>query len=209
MKEEKDYLQDIREIRTMMERSSKFLSLSGLSGVLAGVYALIAAYVAHSYYQFIPDNTNYTILVASTNLNAIIVLALGALLLSVGTAILFSYRKSTKKGETIWNNTSKKMATNMLVPLISGGMLILIFISKDFLALLAPTSLLFYGLALYNASNYTFADVKYLGLIQIGLGLISVYFIEHSLLIWALGFGIMHIIYGIYIYYRYEIENIN
>jgi hypothetical protein len=193
----------------MMERSSKFLSLSGLSGVLAGVYALIAAYIAYRYYQFIPDHTNYSINGANTYLNSITILALGVLFLSIGTAILFSYQKSTKNGQSIWNSASKKMALNMLIPLISGGILILIFISKDLLALLAPTSLLFYGIALYNASNYTFADVKYLGIIQIGLGLISAYYIEHSILLWAVGFGIMHIIYGIYIYYRYEIENIN
>ncbi len=209
MKEEKDYLQDIKEIRAMMERSSKFLSLSGLSGVMAGIYALIAAYIAYRYYQFIPDNITYSVNVIYSNLSAVLAIAFIVLVLSISTAILFSYRKSTKKGQTIWNKTSKRMAFTMLIPLLTGGVLILIFISKDLLGLLAPTSLLFYGLALYNASSYTFEDVKYLGLIQIALGLVSVYFIEHSILIWAVGFGLMHIIYGIYIYYRYEIENIN
>ena len=209
MKEEKDYLQDIKEIRAMMERSSKFLSLSGLSGVMAGIYALIAAYIAYRYYQFIPDNITYSVNVIYSNLSAVLVLASIVLVLSISTAILFSYRKSAKNGQSIWNKNSRRMAFTMLIPLVTGGVLILIFISKDLLGLLAPTSLLFYGLALYNASSYTFEDVKYLGLLQIALGLASVYFIEHSILIWALGFGILHIIYGIYIYYRYEIENIN
>jgi hypothetical protein len=92
----------------------------------------------------------------------------------------------------------------MLVPLVSGGILILVLIVKDLIGLIAPLMLLFYGLALYNASKFTIDEVKFLGMTQIGLGLIASYFTEYGLLFWSIGFGVVHIIYGIYMYFRYE-----
>lgn len=207
MKEEKDYIQDIAEIRSMMERSSKFLSLSGWAGIMAGIYALSGVYIAYEVLRFnpgemmvgsiSPDNLTY-------NLQNIIILALTILILALGTAILLSFRKASQRGEKIWNATAKRLLINMAVPLIAGGLLILILISKGLLGLIAPFSLLFYGLALYNASKFTFEELKFLGLIQIGLGLISSYFVGFGLLFWAIGFGVIHIIYGIYIHYKYE-----
>ncbi|MCK5705545.1 MAG: hypothetical protein KAI29_30555, partial [Cyclobacteriaceae bacterium] len=47
MKQTKDYLEDISEIRNIMERSSNFISLSGLSGIMAGIYALIGSFIAY------------------------------------------------------------------------------------------------------------------------------------------------------------------
>ena len=92
----------------------------------------------------------------------------------------------------------------MAVPLVAGGLLILILIAKGLIGLIAPVSLIFYGMALFNASRHTLEEVKVLGIIQIGLGLISSYFVEYGLLIWALGFGVVNIIYGIYMHYKYE-----
>lgn len=92
----------------------------------------------------------------------------------------------------------------MAIPLIAGGLLILIFISKGLIAFIAPFSLLFYGLALFTAGKFTYDEVKFLGMIQMALGLLSSCFVEYGLLIWAIGFGIVHIIYGVYIHYRYE-----
>ncbi len=118
--------------------------------------------------------------------------------------MFLSYKKANKKGEKLWNPTAKRLLINMAVPLIVGGLLILILIFKGLIGLIAPFTLLFYGLALYNASKFTYEEVKSLGLIQIGLGLIGSYIVEYGLLLWALGFGLIHIIYGIYLHYRYE-----
>jgi hypothetical protein len=208
MKEEKDYLQDISEIRNMMERSSRFSLLSGISGVLAGIYALVAAYLAYNTYIFNPKT--YQLPINSiANFNSLLVLASITLVMGLGTAILFSYWNSIKRKEKLWNASSRRLIINLFVPLITGGILMLIFISKDLIGLLAPSSLLFYGIALFTASKYTFDDIRFLGIIQISLGLLSAYFIELSMIFWAIGFGLVHIIYGIYIYYRYEVENIN
>jgi len=207
MKEERDYTQDLAEIRSMMERSSKFLSLSGWSGILAGLYALIGAYIASALFHFNPERMrpgNLESTGTASNLSEVIGLALVVLVLAVGTAVFLSHRKAGRKGETIWNATSRRLLTAMAVPLLTGGLLILILASNGLIGLMAPLTLLFYGLAIYSASRYTYEVMKYMGLIQIILGLLAVEFIEYGLLFWAAGFGLVHIIYGIYVYYRYE-----
>jgi uncharacterized membrane protein YidH (DUF202 family) len=207
MKEEQDYLRDIVEIRSMMERSSKFLSLSGWAGIMAGIYALAGAYIAYKIFDFNPgeivDSTTNTTSQSSGLLN-VVFLAITILILAISTAIYLSSKKANKRGEKLWNPGAKQLLINMSIPLIAGGLLILVLLFKGFIGLIAPFTLLFYGLALCNASKFTFEEVKSLGLIQIGLGLIGSYFIEYGLLLWAIGFGVVHIIYGIYIHYRYK-----
>lgn len=191
----------------MMERSSKFLSLSGLAGIMAGIYALSGAYIAYKFFNFNPDEIIYSTIESggsSSGLLKVIFLAILILILAIGTAIFLSYKKANKRGEKAWNATSRRLITQMAFPLVAGGILILVLLSKGLIGLIAPLTLLFYGLALYNASKFTFNAVKFLGLIQMGLGLISSWFIEYGLLLWAMGFGVVHIVYGIYIHFRYE-----
>lgn len=203
MKEEQDYIRDIAEIRSMMERSSKFASLSGLSGILAGIYALAGAFIVYHYYSFNPDSVDYTNYTAGSLIN-VIAIALIILILALGSAVFLSYKKGHKRGEKIWNTTSRRLIVNMAVPLSAGGILILIFLAKGLVGLIIPSTLLFYGLAIYNASRFTFGEMKFMGLLQIGLGLISAYSIEFSLFIWAFGFGVVHIAYGSYMHFKYE-----
>lgn len=203
MKEERDYIQDIAEIRSMMERSSKFMSLSGLAGVMAGIYALAGAYIVYAWFNFNPDTIAYRT-IDFPALQEIIITALAVLLLAVGTAVFLSNRKARKRGEKAWNATSRRLLASMAVPLAAGGILIMVLLSKGLLGLIMPLTLLFYGLALYHAGNFTFNDLKFLGLIQMGLGLLSAWFIHLALLLWATGFGVVHIIYGIYMHFRYE-----
>lgn len=207
MKDEKDYIKDITEIRSMMERSSKFLSLSGLAGVMAGIYALAGAFIAYKVFGFNPDSVMYNASEQASsagNLTNVIYVALAILVLALSTVIFLSGRNAGKKGEKLWNATTRRLMTNMAVPLAAGGMLIIILISKGMIGLIAPVSLIFYGIALFNASKLTLEEVKVLGIIQIVLGLAGAYFVQYGLFIWALGFGAVNIIYGIYMHYKYE-----
>jgi hypothetical protein len=203
MKEQQDYIRDIAEIRSMMERSSKFLSLSGLAGVMAGIYALTGAWVASSLFDFNPGGIFYSGIVPESFRN-VIILAIAILLLTIGTAIFLSHKKAGKIGEKLWNAIAKQLVFNMLVPLITGGILMIILISREMIGLVAPFSLLFYGLALFNGSQFTYREVKSLGIIEIILGLISIAYVEYGLICWAIGFGLFHILYGIYVHFKYE-----
>ena len=207
MNEEQDYIRDIAQIRTIMERSSKFLSLAGWAGIMAGLYALIGAYVAYTVFEFNPDELMYSSGQSNklaSSLPEVILLALFILILAIGTAIFLSANKAAKRGEKLWNALVKRLLINMAIPLMAGGLLIIILIAKGFIGLMTPFALLFYGIALYNASQFTYEEIKSLGLIQIGLGLFSTYFVAYGLVCWALGFGVAHIAYGIYMHYRYE-----
>lgn len=207
MNSERDYTKDIAEIRSMMERSTKFLSLSGWAGVLAGLYALAGTYIAGVFFSFQPDALSYPINATGDNvmgLPPVVGLAVVILVMAIGTAIILSGQKAKIENQTIWNPTSKRMITNMAYPLVSGGILILILIGEGLAGLAAPLTMIFYGLALINASVTTFKEVRSFGILMILLGLAGVYFTEYSLWLWGFGFGILHIVYGIYLHIKYE-----
>ncbi len=196
----KNYLQDISEIKQMMERSSRFISLSGLSGILAGTYALIGAIVA---YFFILNKQWYKI-ENDEPVGWLILIAAIVLLLALGTGIVPTIRRTKKMNMKVWDRTSKRLAINLLIPLVTGGIFIVIISLKGWFVLVAPLMLLFYGMALVNASKYTLSDIRYLGISELVLGLLATIFLGYGLLFWAIGFGVLHIIYGTVMYYRYE-----
>jgi hypothetical protein len=206
---EDKYLQDISDIKNMMNKSSQFISLSGLSGILAGVYALIGAYVGHELiqnhnsYQNSYDNNNI-ITLESTTFKLIVLTALAVLVLSVGTAILLTISKAKKEKESVWNNASKRLLINFLIPLVTGGVFGLLLLRNGNYGLIAPVTLLFYGLACLNASKYTLRDVRYLGITIIILGLLATEFSGYALEFWALGFGVCHIVYGSMMHFKYD-----
>ena len=204
--ENEKYLNDISEIKNMMNQSSRFISLSGLSGVLAGIYSLVGAWFAYKTIYFDTSTLgNYKNLVISESaVFKLFIIAATVLILSIITAVILSAKKASKSEEKIWNTTSKRLVINFAIPLATGGFFILFLIEKEILSLVAPLTLIFYGLACVNASKYTLGDVRYLGLTMIFLGLLSTWFLGFGLLFWALGFGVCHIIYGSVMYFKYD-----
>ena len=134
----------------------------------------------------------------------LVLLAIAILVLSLGTAFILSKQKAAKKGEQLWNITARSMLVHLSTPLMVGGILMLIFFSKGWLGFLAPLSQLFYGLALVSVSKFTFSEMRGMGWVQLLLGLLATTLPAYSLLCWALGFGVSHIAYGIYLHYKYE-----
>ncbi len=209
MEKETKYRNDLTEIRSMMEQSSRFISLSGLSGVFAGVYALIGAYLAYkiSNYEFSLNAYTRVINLSQSMVNQLILVFLVVLVLAIGTGILMTTRKAKRDGHKIWSVGAKKLMTSLFIPLITGGLVILIFLNHGFIGIAAPLTLIFYGLALINASKYTLTDIRYLGFSEIVLGLIASYYIGYGLIFWAIGFGVLHIIYGTAMYFKNETGN--
>ena len=205
MKNEQEYARDISEIRSMMERSTKFLSLTGWSGIMAGIYALIGALAAFTLFGTSGllhkglERQEF-----SMELFSLVMLGILILFLAIGTAVFLSYRKARRNRQTLWNPVARRLVSSMAIPLFTGGILILILLFKGFFGLSAPLTLIFYGLALINAARFSFKELKSLGLSLVVLGLLSCLFLEYSLIFWAIGFGLMHITYGIYMHQKYE-----
>jgi MFS family permease len=196
------YLNELSEIKDLMNRSSKFLSLSGLSGILAGIYALLGAILA---FYILQNKTVYIRMYSSDNVQLVIELfgiALTVAFFAILTAYLLSRKKAIKSGERIWNETTKLLLIHFLIPLITGGIFGLILLFHEHYGIIAPITLIFYGLALVNASKFTLDTVKYLGISEIIVGLIAAYFVGYGIYFWGFGFGILHIIYGSVMYYR-------
>ena len=217
MDEQLQPLDTLKDIRRMMERSSRFISLSGLSGIAAGISALVGAWLANGVIQ---NNTDYgsndelrelrhTGLDSGADLqtylnNTLIQIALGVLVAALVLGFLFTYLRSRKTNTPIWGTTAKRLLINVSIPMIVGGIFLLKLIDDKNYGLVAPGCLIFYGLGLLNASKYTLAEVRYLGYAQILLGIISLQIMGNGLLFWALGFGVLHIVYGAYMWWKYE-----
>lgn len=194
---EKDYLQDISEIKNIMNRSSRFISLSGLSGILAGCYAIAGA--IFGYYFLFPDQGEYLVL-HSWRFRSLIILLFSIAFLSIVTAYVLSAQKAKRNQEKIWNSTTKRLLINFLIPLVTGGIYIIIKLTSQHYGLTASLMLIFYGLALVNASKYTIGNIKYLGYAEIITGLICAALPGYGFWFWLIGFGVLHIIYGSIMY---------
>ena len=194
-----DPIKDLSEIRSMMERSSKFLSLSGLAGVSAGIVALVGAAAAGWHIRNNEGNSEQRNLLTFFVLDATIVLILALLL-----AIFFTTRMAKRKGLSVWGSTTKYLLMSLLIPLAAGGIFCMILWYHGLAILIAPSTLIFYGLALLNTTKYTLEEIRYLALFEIGLGLMASLLLDSWLIMWALGFGILHIVYGIFMYMKYE-----
>jgi hypothetical protein len=206
MKEIHEYEKDLSSIRTMMERSVKFISLSGLAGVLAGIYALIGAAIAYFMIHYPISPFRYRIYSVNdpVTLFKLLAVAIAVLTVSLSSGIWMSYRKAKKYNTTLWNSTSKRLMVNLAIPLVTGGIFILIVLANGHFGIAAPASLIFYGLALIQGSHHTYDEIRYLGLSEIAIGLLAALLPGYGLLFWALGFGVLHIVYGAVMHYRYD-----
>ena len=213
MDKRNEQLEHLSEIRSLMERSSRFISLSGLSGIAAGTFALIGAAAVYLYFDILPFDEHLVYLsdIVSAKekwgmdyLTFFFLDAALVFIFAVAGGIFFTTRKAKQKGQKIWDKLTQKLLLNLLIPLAAGGIFCLALMKHEEFGLVAPTTLVFYGLALVNGGKYTLSDIHYLGLSEIGLGLIALFYIGYGLEFWAIGFGVLHIIYGTIMYFKYE-----
>ncbi|WP_210489135.1 hypothetical protein [Rufibacter aurantiacus] len=206
MNQQQEQLETLHEIRNIMDRSSRFISLSGLSGVFPGLLALAGAAVVKWYFS--QRNINYYDDLGRSFTRQDILFLLGTaaavLFLGICTATYFTVRNARRKNHRVWDSQSRRLAVNLTIPLAAGGVFCAVLIYHNLLYLVAPAMLVFYGLALLNGSKYTISDIRYLGIIEIVLGLVASFFVSYGLLSWTIGFGMLHIVYGALVYFKYE-----
>jgi len=198
---QQDYLKDLSEIKHLMNKSTRFISLSGLSGILAGIYALIGA--AYAYWLVTTSVKGYLILDGKI-FNIILLDLFLIAFCTVLTAVFLTARKAKKNGESVFDKTGLRAMINFLIPLVTGGVYILIILNQQKYGQTGALMLIFYGLALINASKYTLGYIKYLGYTEIGLGLICAILPGYGFWLWVLGFGVMHLVYGVIMHFKYD-----
>ena len=197
----------------MMERSSRFISLSGWSGVSAGICALIGAWMANnklvemmgSGNSYEPVRSRTPVILSKIALfNDLIIIAVCTFVAAFVSAFFFTWLRSRKHGVPLWDRTVQRLMWNTLLPLVVGGLVILRCLELGYYEMIAPGCLIFYGLALVNASKFTLGEIRYLGYGQLVLGLINLWDTGSGLLLWAIGFGVLHIVYGLIMWWKYE-----
>lgn len=198
--------EDLVHIRSMMERSSRFISLSGLSGVFAGLSALLGGVYVYQLFKVngIEYFENNHQLYSTSLITELILTAFVILFFALAFGIFFTVRKSKKLNLPIWTSATKNMLFNLAIPLIAGAVFCFALVYHQMFILVAPSTLIFYGLALLNAEKYTYSDIKYLGFSEVILGSIALFFVGYGLVFWILGFGILHIFYGLLLFKKYK-----
>jgi hypothetical protein len=206
MNQQQEQLEALHEIRNIMDRSSRFISLSGLSGISAGLTALAGAAVVVRYLgaHNIGWRGNNDITLNQDAILFLLTVALMVLVVALGLASFFTIRRARQNNQRIWDGKSQRLLVNLAIPLAAGGVFCAMLLYHAVLYLVAPAMLVFYGLALINGSKYTFSDIRYLGICELVLGLLSGFFVGYGLLSWAIGFGVLHIVYGALVYFKYE-----
>ncbi len=210
MKNDSKSIEDIKAIRKIMEESSRFLSLSGLSGIFAGVTAIAGALFAYffildngsvhydEYFRSLPETETVSLrwqLIADAAI---------VLVLSVLFSFYFSIKKAKRDGKNFLTPVSRRLLINLLIPLAAGGVFVIVLLIQNQIQLIVPCFLIFYGLALVNAGKFTFGEIFYLGILEIITGLVSAFVPGWGLIFWIFGFGILHIVYGLAMYRKYE-----
>lgn len=213
-----DQLTELGRIRGLMDRSTRFLSLSGLSGIIAGVAALAGAFAAREHYkalywdgraaapgdvsEYLPSRwVTYGV---PEHVNFLIVDGLIVLVVALVGALWFTWRRGQRTGESLWDASARRMLLNLLIPLVAGGLFALALLFNGAILMVPSATLVFYGLALLNASKYTLDEIRWLGLSEAALGVVAAFWPAAGLLFWALGFGVLHIFYGGLMYLRHE-----
>lgn len=209
MEDKNKTAEELKTIRKIMEESTKFLSLSGLSGSFLGLFAIAGAIVV--YLLIGRSGLGFEKYISSLSVADIpafrlelLIIAIITLSLSLITGFYFSLRKAKRSGVKFWSPVSKRLLASLFIPLVTGGILALILFSQDQYQLIIPVFLIFYGLAFISGGKFTYNELFYLGMLEIITGLVSALIPSLALIFWIIGFGIFHIVYGIFLYRKYE-----
>lgn len=194
----------LRDIKNIMERSARFISLSGWSGIWAGCVALVGSFIAKTWLDELPAAYQEMTDEYRAIAGRFVILAAIVLAVAIAGGVYFTWKKANKKGQKIWNGASKRMLMHIAVPMLAGGIFSLLFLYNGHVMYIAPACLVFYGLALINGGKYTLSDIQYLGYMELVLGFITMFLPGYGLIFWAIGFGALHIIYGVFMWNKYD-----
>ncbi len=204
MEKHEEQLAAIQEMRDMMDQATRFKSISGLSGILAGILTFVCIYTIYLVTGISPFESEALDRMWLSSSHALILCFISLLIVCIGIGFYLAMRNANKSVKSAWDNAAKRLAFSLAIPVFTGGIFSMLLARFGLIAIAAPATLLFYGMGLVSASKYTLDAVRTVGLLFIFLGLLATYFLTYGLLIWTLGFGLLHVIYGFIIYVKYE-----
>jgi hypothetical protein len=205
---------DLGLIKDLMEKSTKFSNLSGIAVFFTGLLAMIGASFVYfnigfsiseiniSYAQLINQNGQPEDLFLKLKL--LVLIASLILISSLFIVYLTARKKSDIQGISLFNSSFSRTLKSLFVPLFSGGIFCLLLINYQMYGLVAPATLIFYGLGLVSSSKYSYNELEFLGYCELVLGFIASFYIGSGLLFWIIGFGLCHIVFGLIIHFKYD-----
>ena len=205
---------DISLIKNLMEKSSKFSNLSGYAIATTGLLALLGAVFVYfdlgisisekyiSYAELINQTGNANSIY--TKIKLLVIIASLILLTSLLILYVTAKLKSERHDINLFNSSFSRALKSLFIPVLSGGIFCGFLILHKMYGLVAPATLIFYGLGLISASKYSYNELELLGYLELLLGTIASYYMGSGLLFWMIGFGIGHIILGVFIHYKYD-----
>lgn len=196
--------QTLDDIRAMMAKSSRFQAISGVSIIMVGIYASVASFLVSPMLRgwnwlALPCDASGNITLNTPHLIHMTVLAaLLLFVLSFATVTVMAWRKAKRLNLPLsLDKRMFQMLINFFIPLLAGGVLCLALIVQHHYGLTSSIMLIFYGLALVNMQHYTYPVFRFLGYAELILGFVDCFTVHYSLLFWFLGFGLLHILFGI------------
>ncbi len=191
------YSDDLAHIRSMMERSSRFLSLSGWAGIIPGLLALAGLATAGWFIDLarLTGDLDAGITIKSPLVLQLSTIAIAVLVLSIFSSWYTCIREARLGKQATWSPAIRNMIIHLAIPLMAGAIIVGWIYDKGQWELLSPVLLSFYGLALVLVSQFTLRSVFWLGLFEIALS-IPAGVTGWDLPVLAVGFGFAHIVYG-------------
>jgi hypothetical protein len=175
-------------IRSTMERATAFTAVPGWGGVAMGITALVAAALAQTR--------------ATENEWLAAWLGASALALTIGGWSMAV--KARRAGTSVLSYSGRRFVLSYVPPLAVGGLLTLVLVRAGLYGALPGTWLLLYGTGVVTGGAYSVRVVPIMGLCFMALGALALLAPpDWGDWLMALGFGGLHIIFGLIIARRY------
>lgn len=201
---EKEVKKTLSDIRDMMSKSSRFQSVSGYSIVVVGLLAAVASLITAVFigvengFPCSEKLQHFAVMDTAVRTKSIAITGMVLFALSLLTVFFFAYIKSKRHQlRFAFDKRMGQMLLDFFIPLAVGGVLSIVLVMQQHYGLTSSIMLIFYGLALVNCSHYTYPVFRYLGYVELLLGIIDCFTMSHALLTWFLGFSVAHIVFGI------------
>jgi len=174
------------------------LSLHGKTGVIVGIFSLLFIYFIQYFTgEFSHSNGIFSVLPISFVEVILVGISIIFILISYLLVVFINKRRRKKHHLTGWEVSSKKIRLTFLIHIIIGGILLFFYLKYGYLKYIIPTSILLYGVACIIVNKFTIGKTNILGVFFLINTVISFLAPNYQFQLWAVSFGVYHIIYGI------------